>query len=191
MRTAYLIPALFIASISAPAAAATNILSNPGFETGSRAPWTITANCRGVTCALANWGTLGVAVLGEDSIQQTFAAIATSNITEVSFWALRDGGPFDSYTFYYSDATHADFILNALGASGWNQYNVTSNLAAGKNLVGFSIYGTSPGPTYLDDFVIATGGAVPEPSTWAMMLLGFAGIGLTLRRRRRGALQTA
>jgi hypothetical protein len=28
-------------------------------------------------------------------------------------------------------------------------------------------------------------GAVPEPSTWAMMLLGFGGIGVALRRRRR------
>lgn len=33
------------------------------------------------------------------------------------------------------------------------------------------------------------GGAVPEPGTWGMMLLGFAGIGIALRRRRRsGAL---
>lgn len=29
----------------------------------------------------------------------------------------------------------------------------------------------------------ATNGAVPEPATWAMMLLGFTGIGLSLRRR--------
>jgi hypothetical protein len=28
-------------------------------------------------------------------------------------------------------------------------------------------------------------GAVPEPATWAMMLLGFGGIGMTMRRRRR------
>ena len=28
-------------------------------------------------------------------------------------------------------------------------------------------------------------GAVPEPSTWAMMLLGFGGVGVALRRRRR------
>ena len=28
------------------------------------------------------------------------------------------------------------------------------------------------------------GGAVPEPATWAIMILGFAGIGATLRRRR-------
>lgn len=33
-------------------------------------------------------------------------------------------------------------------------------------------------------------GGVPEPSTWAMMLLGFGGIGMAMRRRRRtsGAL---
>jgi hypothetical protein len=31
-------------------------------------------------------------------------------------------------------------------------------------------------------------GAVPEPATWAMMLLGFGGIGLTMRRRRKPAL---
>lgn len=30
--------------------------------------------------------------------------------------------------------------------------------------------------------------AVPEPATWAMMLVGFAGIGASMRRRRRPAL---
>lgn len=30
--------------------------------------------------------------------------------------------------------------------------------------------------------------AVPEPSTWAMMLMGFAGIGFAMRRRRSPAL---
>jgi len=33
-----------------------------------------------------------------------------------------------------------------------------------------------------------TPGAVPEPSTWAMMLLGFGGIGIAMRRRRRSPL---
>jgi hypothetical protein len=37
----------------------------------------------------------------------------------------------------------------------------------------------------IDDIVI---GAVPEPATWALMLIGFAGIGMTLRRRRQTAL---
>ena len=30
--------------------------------------------------------------------------------------------------------------------------------------------------------------AVPEPSTWAMMLLGFGGLGLLAARRRRSSL---
>lgn len=33
--------------------------------------------------------------------------------------------------------------------------------------------------------------AVPEPATWAMMLLGFAGIGVSFRRRRPAALRQA
>jgi hypothetical protein len=33
--------------------------------------------------------------------------------------------------------------------------------------------------------------AVPEPSTWAMLLLGFAGLGLVAVRRRRTPLAAA
>lgn len=36
----------------------------------------------------------------------------------------------------------------------------------------------------VDNFAI---NAVPEPGTWAMMLLGFAGIGLSMRRKRSSA----
>ena len=36
-------------------------------------------------------------------------------------------------------------------------------------------------------FRTAATGAVPEPGPWAMMLLGFCGMGLALRRRRRPA----
>jgi hypothetical protein len=34
-------------------------------------------------------------------------------------------------------------------------------------------------------------GAVPEPSTWAMMLIGFGAIGFAVRRQKRAALATA
>jgi hypothetical protein len=41
----------------------------------------------------------------------------------------------------------------------------------------------------IDDLLI---GAVPEPATWALMLLGFAGISMAMRRRRKpGLLQLA
>ena len=45
----------------------------------------------------------------------------------------------------------------------------------------YQLAGTPPPP-----------GSVPEPATWAMMLLGFGGIGMAMRRRRKkGLLQVA
>jgi hypothetical protein len=45
------------------------------------------------------------------------------------------------------------------------------------------------GPSVLTGNIGATlGGAVPEPETWALMLLGFGGIGLMLRARKRGTI---
>jgi hypothetical protein len=42
-------------------------------------------------------------------------------------------------------------------------------------------------------FYMSTGpiGAVPEPSTWAMMILGFAGVGFMTYRRRRKTVRAA
>lgn len=39
--------------------------------------------------------------------------------------------------------------------------------------------------TAVDNIYAGPGGAVPEPSTWSTMLLGFAAVGGILRRRRR------
>lgn len=39
--------------------------------------------------------------------------------------------------------------------------------------------------------VVDVPGAVPEPATWALMLLGFGGIGFAMRRKRTAALATA
>ena len=44
----------------------------------------------------------------------------------------------------------------------------------------------------MDNLLITNGaevcGAVPEPATWAMMILGFGALGSVARRRRRLAL---
>jgi PEP-CTERM motif len=38
---------------------------------------------------------------------------------------------------------------------------------------------------YSNAVLYTSGGAVPEPATWAMMLLGFGGIGMAMRRSRK------
>lgn len=70
---------------------------------------------------------------------------------------------------YYSGQTFEQFVSLRLSQS-----------------LSFSVAG---GPTYREDrlgtvAVSAETGAVPEPSSWAMMLIGFGGIGVALRRRR-------
>jgi PEP-CTERM motif len=50
--------------------------------------------------------------------------------------------------------------------------------------VGTDIVGGTPAPTFNAAFSLST---VPEPSTWAMMLLGFAGLGFVGYRRARKA----
>lgn len=53
----------------------------------------------------------------------------------------------------------------------------------------FSIQGLSTGgdnTMFLDRVAVnSVGGAVPEPATWAMMIMGFGVIGVSLRSRRR------
>ncbi len=52
--------------------------------------------------------------------------------------------------------------------------------------------GTVDGTYYYADFGTATVSAVPEPSTWAMLLLGFAGLGfMAYRRKAKPALLVA
>jgi hypothetical protein len=75
---------------------------------------------------------------------------------------------------------------------------------AGSFSGGFTLNFSGSGPFTLNDFVDRYASiaalnnqsgeghpfisAVPEPATWAMMLLGFTGIGMAMRRRRRPAL---
>jgi hypothetical protein len=41
--------------------------------------------------------------------------------------------------------------------------------------------------TLIGRFDLASGSAVPEPGTWALMILGFGAVGGALRGRRQGA----
>ena len=54
----------------------------------------------------------------------------------------------------------------------------------------FSTFGAGPNGLRISTGNLASVAAVPEPSTWALMLLGFGGMGVSLRRRRKTAAIT-
>ncbi len=83
------------------------------------------------------------------------------------------------------------------GAGGTINFSVPLSLAAGMNTLTFTYSGESQG---IDDEAFgisnlsvngnaaaASPGAVPEPATWAMMLIGFGAIGGAMRRRKATA----
>jgi hypothetical protein len=71
---------------------------------------------------------------------------------------------------------HADFLDSVDFPIGANVFNLPDGFTA-----------NAPSMFISDNRFVPTGG-VPEPSTWAMMLIGFCGLGwLAHRRRQRGA----
>lgn len=75
-------------------------------------------------------------------------------------------------------------IVNTAGAytlpGVYTHYSVWSATGIG----GFSMSGFAEGNISIDNVLASTGGAVPEPASWAMMIGGFGFAGAALRRRR-------
>ena len=70
--------------------------------------------------------------------------------------------------------------------SGWTSFSDIGNFQSGTNTIVFDVanYAQSAGnPSGLNVQFVAS--AVPEPATWAMMLLGFAGLGFMGYRRTK------
>ncbi len=70
-------------------------------------------------------------------------------------------------------------------------YSETVTFDGFSHYEGLTDQSLSPISVTIDATVTGGTGAVPEPSTWAMMLLGFSGLGLLARRHRRTAAGAA
>jgi hypothetical protein len=89
------------------------------------------------------------------------------------------------------DPRHSAVDVASRGFTGWMTGSMTFTATSASELLEFVSLGAPSGqpPVALLDGVSLTGltGAAPEPGTWAMMGLGFAGLGLVAYRRRRKA----
>jgi hypothetical protein len=84
---------------------------------------------------------------------------------------------------------------SAFNANGTSWTTWTSSFVAGSNSALLSIQNATPGSQVdLLDRISVTGptpgGSVPEPESWALMLLGFGGLGAALRRGREAIYRT-
>jgi len=114
-------------------------------------------------------GALSGSVYGLDPISWVWFPGSNYSTGQDNFSTfLMDGTPPDGYNYFllfaynYSSATHLTFT------SGASSY--------GDNMVGYA------------DPMVSGVIATPEASTWAMMALGFAGLGLLGNRARRSSV---
>ena len=75
--------------------------------------------------------------------------------------------------------------VNLIG-DGNGQTPYFANLSSFGAITRIAITTTDAAGLGYDDFIfdVVNSGAVPEPSTWAMMIAGFGAVGATMRRRR-------
>ena len=121
-------------------------------------------------------------VVFTDTLAGLYAITLTTSSSSVNFTSAilnGPGGSSNALTKTTDDGTN-EF---------WNFTNPTTRtLPAGQYTL--NIVGTNSGAGSLGGSI--TINAVPEPATWALMLLGFAGMGFALRRgRQQGLMQLA
>jgi hypothetical protein len=106
------------------------------------------------------------------------ATTATNPASTVSMLQLFTGGDMGTAgtTLFNSitGSSNALTLTSALSPDTWYTFTYSGTLATAGNVSG-------PANLY-------AAAAVPEPATWGLMLLGFGGMGLVMRRRRRPVL---
>jgi hypothetical protein len=115
-----------------------------------------------------------------------FFAINPATLFDINLYALSGGGTVED-TFFPLISNH---VMDEVGLH-YRDFGGVGGLFYGSSYT-FSfqlLSGDPPDSSGLTvDRVWAQVALVPEPSTWAMMLIGFAGIGAMAYRRRKSAM---
>lgn len=163
-------------------------LSLYDFKNGGDLSWT----------GLSPSGSNFVAMDGDFStnpVEQTITGLTAGKTYNLSFnYAFGQQAGFNGATNQHITASFGgspvfqsspDLALASHGFSGWNTYSGTVTATNTSEVLSFLAYGDTPVPPFSMLTSVSLTGAVPEPSTWATMILGLGGMGALARRRRR------
>lgn len=113
-----------------------------------------------------------------EAVNLTTTAFGTNNYTNVASGSLSILPNFMQFNLSTPLRQLNIFFSPALSASG-------ATIGAGS----YEAQGNINNWRALSGTVTAATAAVPEPATWAMMLVGFAAIGLGMRRKQRPSMR--
>lgn len=213
----FLIAGLLASAIVAPAYAA-ELVSNGGFESdyGLNEGWdhTVSTTLQIVVSPSAShsgvhalWYTAGADYVA-DFVSQTLDTVVGETY-HYSYWVA--GGAYSPSAPAGFEAMIGETSIGSWGAQALFDYvHVYGDYVATSDQTEITFAGFNSGSIYFLDDVSVTGplageidlpggptfpggggGAVPEPQTWALMLMGFAGIGAALRRRKTDGFAVA
>jgi hypothetical protein len=177
--------------VAYPAVAGPNLVVNGGFETGDFTGWTTDPVSYPMYLVNApveagNWAAqIAGYSYGPDLLTQTIATTAGETYS-LSFWVYQQNIGPQTFLDVTWDGVNV-FSKTYLG-SGDLPYQLYSAavVGTGSDTLQFSS-ANDPGWTYVDNISVAA----PEPSTWAMMLVGFAGLAFAGHRAHKQAAAAA
>lgn len=119
-------------------------------------------------------------------IQLNASALVAGQLYTLSFDSVaRPGYGADPFTVTYNGNVLGTYTPGA----GWSTYTVSFTGAANQDLIFSATRIDGDHASGLDNVTVA---AVPEPTTWAMMIVGFLGLGfMAYRRRPAGRIRVA
>ena len=112
--------------------------------------------------------------LGFNISSMDISSIRSSSMTNIDFGIVT----FNDVNFLIKDTGQQEFrnLFDQSLVTGGRNFLKVSGLSGGDG-------------AYAGTISFAQVAAIPEPATWMMMLLGFAGIGFTMRRKDKSTLQ--
>ncbi len=186
-------------------AQAANLINNGSFENpvctdgagycnvASLPSWTVTTNNVDIVQSGVSWGTatdgkqmLDLVGFGSTGgISQDFSTVANKKYL-LKFDYASNGAATTQASVNVTNGSGLPTLVTSTQAStvGWTTFSQTFVAGTtGTNTLSFlETIGGNNGGVFLDNISIS---AVPEPATWALMLVGFGGLGAALRSNRR------